>query len=129
MSTGGQPDWDTPPPLPQDWSAEFHSGADDLLRMWREAGDSASPQSVAWQTAEFAIHTWDLARATKQTRTLDPRVAQQGLDFMSGALTPDNRGEAFGPARTVPEEAPVYDRLGAFAGRDPGWTADGPAAG
>lgn len=129
MSTGGQPDWTSPPPLPDDWTTEFRSGADDLLRMWREAGDSASPQSIDWQTAEFAIHAWDLARATGQARTLEPQVAQQGLDFMSGALTPDNRGEAFGPARTLPEEAPVYDRLVAFAGRDPRWTADGALSG
>lgn len=38
---------------------------------------------------------------------------------MCGALTPDNRGEAFAPAATLPGEAPVYDRLAAFAGRDP----------
>ena len=125
MSTGGRPDWSTRPPLPGDWAAEFRSGAEELVRRWREAGESASPQSVDWQTAEFAIHTWDLARATGQTRPLEPQVAQRGLDFMSAALTPDNRGEVFGPARTVPEDAPVYDRLVAFAGRDPSWSADG----
>ena len=93
--------------------------------MWRDADDSASPQSVDWQTAEFAIHAWDLARATGQAPTLEPAVAQRGLDFMSGALTPDNRGDVFGPARALPEGAPVYDRLVAFAGRDPQWAADG----
>jgi uncharacterized protein (TIGR03086 family) len=129
MAGGGQPDWSAPPPLPEDWVGEFRSGADDLLRLWRAAGESASPQSVDWQTAEFAIHTWDLARATGQTRTLEPEVAQRGLEFMSGALTPDNRGEAFGPALTLPDEAPVYDRLVAFAGRDPGWTPDGATTG
>lgn len=119
MSSGGQPDWSAEPPLPHDWTAEFRSSADELLRMWHEAGESASPQAVDWQTAEFAVHTWDLVRATGQSIDLDPRIAQQGLDFMSGALTPDNRGEAFAPAVTLPEEAPVYDRLAAFAGRDP----------
>ena len=119
MAGGGQPDWSAKPPLPDDWTAEFRSGADDLLRMWRESGESASAQAVDWQTAEFAVHTWDLARATGQPVDLDPQIAQRGLDFMSGALTPDNRGAAFAPAVTLPEDAPVPDRLAAFAGRDP----------
>jgi hypothetical protein len=38
---------------------------------------------------------------------------------MSAALKPDNRGAAFGEAVSVPEDAPVYERLVAFAGRDP----------
>ncbi|MGH8866852.1 MAG: TIGR03086 family metal-binding protein [Actinomycetes bacterium] len=120
MASGGQPDWSAKPPLPTDWTAEFRSAADDLLRMWQEAGESATPQSVDWQTAEFAIHTWDLARATGQSTDLDPEVAQRGLDFMSAALTPGNRGEVFAPAVTIDEEAPLYDRLAAFAGRNPG---------
>ena len=119
MAGGGQPDWSAAPPLPADWTGEFRSAADDLLRSWRAAGDSASPQAVDWQTAEFAIHTWDLARATGQSTDLDPEVAQRGLDFMRGALTGDNRGAAFAPAVTLPETSPVYDRLVAFAGRDP----------
>lgn len=119
MSGGGQPDWSVEPPLPDDWTAEFRSGADDLLRMWRESGESASAQAVDWQTAEFAVHTWDLVRATEQSIDLDPRVAQRGLDFMSEALTPENRGDAFAPAVTISGDAPLYDRLAAFAGRDP----------
>lgn len=123
MSSGGQPDWSAKPPLPEDWTAEFRSAADDLLGMWHDAGDSASPQSIDWQTAEFALHTWDLARATGQSTHLDPQVAQRGFDFMSGALTPDNRGDTFAPARSVSDEAPIYDRLAAFAGRDPHWSS------
>jgi uncharacterized protein (TIGR03086 family) len=120
MSSGGQPDWSAEPPLPDDWAAEFRSAADELIRMWREAGEAAAPQGMDWQTAEFAIHAWDLARATGQQANLDPEVAQRGFDFMSAALTPDNRGVAFGPAVAVPDDAPIYERLVAFAGRDPG---------
>lgn len=119
MATGGKPDWSAKPPLPDDWTAEFRSAADELMRLWGEAGESASPQAVDWQTAEFAVHTWDLVRATGQTRDLDPEVAQRGFGFMSGALTSDNRGQAFAPAVTLGEDAPIYDRLVAFAGRDP----------
>lgn len=119
MSAGGKPDWSAAPPLPSDWTAEFRSAADDLLTMWREAGDSTTPQTVDWQTAEFAIHTWDLARATGQPTELDQEVAQRALDFMSSALTPGNRGDAFAPEVAVDANAPVYARLAAFAGRDP----------
>ena len=72
---------------------------------------------IDWQTAEIAVHTWDLARATGQTPPLDPAVAERGLAFMSGALTPENRGQAFGEEVTAPDDAPAYDRLAAFAGR------------
>ena len=119
MAGGGEVDWSAEPPLPADWTAEFRTAADQLLATWRQAGDAASPQAVDWQTAEFAVHAWDLARATGQSTDLDPEVAQRGLDFMSAALTPENRRDVFGAAVTVPAEAPVYERLVAFAGRDP----------
>jgi uncharacterized protein (TIGR03086 family) len=119
MSSGEQPDWSVMPLLPDDWTAEFRSAADDLMRMWRDAGESASPEAIDWQTAEFAVHTWDLVRAVGLPRDMDPEVAQRGLDFMSAAMTPDNRGAAFGPAVPIGEDAPVYDRLAAFAGRNP----------
>ncbi|HWL98435.1 MAG TPA: TIGR03086 family metal-binding protein [Nocardioidaceae bacterium] len=119
MSTGGEPDWSAEPPLPEDWTAEFRKAADELLGMWNESGEAATPQGVDWQTAEFAVHAWDLARATGQSTDFDPEVAQRGLDFMSAALTSENRGKAFGPAVSIAEDAPVYDRLVAFAGRDP----------
>jgi hypothetical protein len=38
---------------------------------------------------------------------------------MSSALTPEVRGESFGPPVPVADDAPVYDRLAAFAGRTP----------
>ena len=119
MLSGGQPDWSAKPSLPADWTAEFRSGADELLRMWRDADETASPESVDWQTAEFAVHSWDLVLATAQSTNLDAGVAQRGYDFMRSALTPDNRGEAFAAPVPVPQDAPIYDRLAAFAGRDP----------
>jgi uncharacterized protein (TIGR03086 family) len=67
----------------------------------------------------MAVHTWDLVRATGMRIGLDPEVAERGLAFMAQGLTEDNRGEAFGPAVEVPDDAPVYERLVAFAGREP----------
>ena len=118
MARGGQPDWTAGPRrVTENWATEFRSHADDLLHHWHQQGPNADPGQVDWQTAEFAVHTWDLARATGQSRPLLPEVAERGLTFMSAMLTPENRGHAFGPAVSVPDDAAVYDRLAAFAGR------------
>lgn len=120
MSQGNQPDWSAePPPVTTGWAADFRSAADDLIHFWHQAGDAAQPTQLDWQMAELAVHTWDLARATGQTPHLDEEVAERGLAFMSASLTPDNRGDAFGEPVQVPEDAPAYDRIAAFAGRDP----------
>lgn len=121
MGQGGHPDWSTDPAPPAEgWAAQFRASADDLIHFWHQQGDDAPAGSVDWQTAEFAVHTWDLARAIgRRTDRLDPEIAERGLAFMAGALTPGNRGGAFGPEVPVPEDAPVYDRLAGFAGRDP----------
>ncbi len=120
MARGEQPDWSAGPrPVTDGFVADFRGNADDLVRHWHEVGESADPRQVDWQIAEIAVHTWDVARATGQTRPLLPEVAERGLAFMSAALTPENRGKAFGPAVTLPDDAPVWDRLAAFAGRLP----------
>lgn len=120
MSQGEQPDWSATPPLAEDeWAAEFRNSADDLIHFWHQQGDEADTGKVDWQTAEMAVHTWDLVRATGMRIGLDPQVAERGLAFMSQGLTEDNRGQAFGPAVEVADDAPIYERLVAFAGRDP----------
>jgi uncharacterized protein (TIGR03086 family) len=119
MARGEEVDWSAAPPLPDNWTAEFRSGGDELIGQWRDAGDSASAQGIDWQTAEFAVHTWDVVRALGLSIDLDDEVAQRGLDFMRAALTSENRGEVFGPPVPVDDELPVYERLAAWAGRSP----------
>ena len=66
------------------------------------------------------MHTWDLAARDRAARApLDDEVAERALAFMQQGLTDENRGPVFGPARSVADDAPAYDRLAAFAGRDP----------
>lgn len=118
MLRGEQPDWSAEPsPLGSSWAADFRSNADDLIHHWHQAGDAVDAGQVDWQTAEIAVHTWDVARATGQSPELLPEVAERGLAFMGTMLTPENRGKAFGPAVPVSDDAPVYDRLAALAGR------------
>lgn len=120
MMQGGEPDWAADlPALPEDWAAAFRAGADDLIHVWHQReGDGEGPPADM-QTGEFAVHAWDLARAIGSSTELDPEVAERGLAFMSAALKPELRGDAFGAEVAVPDDAPVYERLAAFAGRNP----------
>jgi uncharacterized protein (TIGR03086 family) len=120
MADGIEVDWTSPPePVTVGWTADFRSLADDLIHFWHQVGEDADPQQVDWQTAELAVHTWDLARAIGHSPHLDPEVAERALAFMTSALTPDVRGQSFGPEVPIADDAPVYDRLAAFAGRHP----------
>ena len=115
---GGDPDWTAPPdPVTAEWTARFRSDADDLIHAWHQQEDQADEGAADWQIAEFAVHTWDLVRATGQDRVLDPEVAERGYAFMSKALTPENRGRVFEPEVEAPDDADPYDRIAAFAGR------------
>ena len=119
MMNGGEVDWSAePPPVPEDFAAAFRSAADDLIHTWHQR-EQGSDANADWQTPEFAVHTWDLARATGQSTELDPGVAERSLAFMSANLKPEMRGEVFGAEVSVPDDAPIYDRLASFAGRTP----------
>lgn len=122
QSRGGSPDWSATPPVPAaGWAQQFRSDADDLFHFWHQQGEDADAGQVDWQTGELAVHTWDLARAIGHpTDRLDPEVAERGLAFMQQGLTPENRGPAFGAEVPVAADASPYDRLAAWAGRDPG---------
>jgi uncharacterized protein (TIGR03086 family) len=137
-ATGGKPDWSEPAPVvTQDRAAVFRKGAADLLDAWRRAGDLTGTITlpgmgevparfpVDQQTAEFAVHAWDLAKATGQSTDLDPEVGQVSLRWIRATLRPQFRAEetdggAFGPEVSIADDAPLYDRLAAFAGRHSG---------
>ena len=121
VAHGEQADWTVPPePVTHEWTSDFRNAADDLLHAWHQAGEGAAAGAIDWQVAELAVHSWDLARATGQdTGSLDAEVAERALAFVSRGLTLGNRGDAFAEEVLVPTDAPVQDRLAAFAGRDP----------
>ncbi|MFJ6137228.1 TIGR03086 family metal-binding protein [Kitasatospora sp. NPDC092286] len=137
-ANGGKPDWSQPfERVEDDWLHAFEAGAEELVEAWRRAGDLGGVVVVPGvgelparfpvdqQIAEFAVHGWDLARATGQsTDGLDHEVASASLAWAQGALRPEYRGEeekhSFGPEVAVPADAPPYDRLAGFFGRDPG---------
>ena len=57
--------------------------------------------------------------ATQQSTNLDAEVARVALDWARENLKPQFRGQAFGPEVEVPENAPIYERLAGFFGRNP----------
>ncbi|QZY30091.1 TIGR03086 family metal-binding protein [Nocardioides coralli] len=120
MAEGGEPDFSTNPAPPEHgWAETFRESADDLIHHWHQEGEDASPEAVDWQTAEFALHGYDLAKALgRRTDRLDPEVAERGYAYMSRVLTPDNRGQAFAAEQQAPADADPYERLAAFAGRE-----------
>jgi uncharacterized protein (TIGR03086 family) len=119
MAHGEEVDFSAAPePAESNGAGDFRSHADDLIHHWHQVGDPDDPGQVDWQTAEIAVHTWDVATATGQSPQLDDEVAQRALTLMSRMLTPENRGQAFAPAVTVPQDAPIHVRLAAYAGRD-----------
>lgn len=135
-ATGGTPDWSLAAPAAgPDRAASFRAGVAGLLDAWRQAGDLTGTITlpgmgevparfpVDQQNAEFAVHAWDLARATGQSTDLDPQVGHAALEWMRATLAPQFRGteadgKAFGPEVSVADDAPLYDRLAGFAGRD-----------
>lgn len=118
MMRGEQPDWSAAPPhVAESWGPVFRVAGDNLIHAWHElSGDPAVPAD--WQTAELAVHTWDVAVAIGYpVDSLDPEVAERGLAFMRDNLTADNRGPVFGEEQPVAADAGAYERLAAFAGR------------
>jgi uncharacterized protein (TIGR03086 family) len=118
-----------------DWAGAYREAASGLLAAWRRPGaldrtvrlpfgEMPAGWSVGQQIADLAVHGWDVAKATGQPTDLDPEVGQLALDWGRENLKPQFRGDeasgqSFGPEVTVPDDAPLYDRLAAWFGRDP----------
>lgn len=119
MVKGDEMDWSAPTPhVGDDRVAVFRHAADDLLGAWAAVGDGDAPTGPDWQSAEVAVHTYDLAVALgRPTAGLDEAVAQRGLAFMQTNLTSERRGPVFGPEQPAPDGADAYQRIAAFAGR------------
>jgi uncharacterized protein (TIGR03086 family) len=130
---GGTADWQTPADeLGEDWAAEFRDRAGTLMAAWRAAdldqptampggGQAPLRRRADQQITELAVHGWDLVKATGQDADLDPALAEYGLGWSRQMLKPEHRGQAFGSEVAVSPDAPAYDRLAGWFGRDPGW--------
>ena len=137
---GEAADWQAlPDELGADWEGEFQERAQALLEVWHTAdlnrlvtvpggGEAPLRSRADHQITELAVHSWDLVRATGAPITLDPALAEHALTWSRTMLRPQFRGpdKAFGDeVLPVPEDAPAYDRLVGWFGRDPSWTPPG----
>jgi uncharacterized protein (TIGR03086 family) len=133
-AAGGTPDWQAPAAdVPGDWAEACDNATRELLATWRAAdidamvatgGGQAPLRSRAdQQIAELGVHTWDLAKATGQDAPADDAVAEHALAWSRQTLKPEYRGagRGFGPEVLVASDAPSYDRLAAWFGRNPAW--------
>ncbi len=126
---GGQPA--QPPEVPPaEWASTFRARKDALLNAARQPGalerryqtplgELPGSAFAGIITTEYTIHAWDLARATGQTDKLDQSIAETLLPMVQRMLPPERRGPGQPFAQEVPvlADAPAYDRLAGFLGR------------
>ncbi|MFI1224352.1 MULTISPECIES: TIGR03086 family metal-binding protein [unclassified Streptomyces] len=120
------------PVLDDDWREVLPRRLAEVAAAWRSpaawtgmtrAGGVELPGEVAGAVAlnELVVHGWDLARSTGQPYA--PGAAE--LRFCAALLAPvdGDPGEdtLFGPPVTVPDDAPLLDRVIGLSGRRPDW--------
>jgi uncharacterized protein (TIGR03086 family) len=122
--------------LGKDWRTRIPRDLGTLAEAWRDPGawagmtviaGSDAPADVTGLTAadELVVHGWDVARATGQSYDCEPELLAAALSFLQLFASPDAPAGPevpFGPARQLPGDAPLLDRVVALAGRDPGWS-------
>lgn len=133
---GETPDWASHRgELSEDWSQQFRQGAELLMGIWKAAdldrqiptpggGQAPLRARADHQIAELAMHSWDLAKGLGAEIDLDPALAEYSVAWSKRMLKPEFRGagKAFGAEVPVPPDAPAYDRLAGWFGRDPDFT-------
>ncbi|WP_207947586.1 TIGR03086 family metal-binding protein [Occultella glacieicola] len=136
------PTTSTPPapvldPLPDGWRETLTIRLGQLAGAWQDpaawdgmtmAGSVRFPAQACGLVAldEVLLHGWDLARATGQ----DYRPTDTEAEAVLPIVTPDpdpevaaaEREGMFGPPVPVAADAPPFDRVLGFAGRDPAWS-------
>ncbi|WP_256206547.1 maleylpyruvate isomerase family mycothiol-dependent enzyme [Nocardioides luteus] len=119
MLQGSPPGWDGREDYAVNLGEELRTRGNALINLWREVGpDDMVMVDPDWQSAEIAVHTWDLCAALdRPTDGLDEAVAQRAVVAMDRILGPERKGRAFVNALSAPEGAGAYEHLAAYAGR------------
>jgi uncharacterized protein (TIGR03086 family) len=122
-----------------DMATAFSTGIADAEQAWADPESLTRLLTLPWATmpgadvlrmylSELTVHTWDLARATRQRPEWDADVVAESLAFMKVALPPEIRGDAddaevpFAPVIETAADAPLIDQLVAWTGRNPAWS-------
>lgn len=80
-------------------------------------GDHSASMLLAIAGGQFLEHAWDIAKATGQSTDIAPELCEATLEGGRAALTPETRGDFYGPEQPAPEGATAADRMAAFMGR------------
>lgn len=72
-------------------------------------------------TIDVLVHAWDLSRAVGIDLTLDPELCQAGYERALKNRTLLEESGVIDPSVSVPDDAPVQDRLLILFGRDLDW--------
>jgi uncharacterized protein (TIGR03086 family) len=118
--------------LDPQWRTVLPTRLDALVAAWRDpaAGEGlTSAGGVQMPAADIAVvtldelvlHGWDLARATGQSYDPHPGDVTAILGFLEAFGSAEGTPGLFGPAVSVPADAPPFDRALGLSGRDPGW--------
>jgi uncharacterized protein (TIGR03086 family) len=128
----------TPDYLHGDWRGRFAEETAHLAQAWAPPGADEGtvgtfglPATTVGGMAvlDLTVHAWDLARATGEPFTPEPRVLPFLGELLEG-LAPMGRGmKVFGDPVPVPEGATAFEALLCATGRDPRWTAEGRTGG
>lgn len=100
MFDGEKVDWASSPPLGDDPAGDFRTGAAALVDRLAQTGGAAGTDDAAGPgpaIPELAVHAWDLSQALGLGAPSDDGVAEAALAFMQENLTPERRGDVFGP--------------------------------
>ena len=68
---------------------------------------------------DTAVHTWDLASATGQSRELPTPVALAATEASRAIVNDELRSGRFAPEQPAPDAGTATERLVAFLGRTP----------
>jgi uncharacterized protein (TIGR03086 family) len=96
------------------------NGADPARRVELPFGRMPLAAAFATYTGEFTTHAWDLAVAIRRADLLDDALAEIAVELVTARIPASPREPTpFGNVVPVPVEAPAYDRLAGWMGRDP----------
>jgi len=124
--------------LGPDWRTRISDRLARLATAWQDetawagmtrTGGVDLPGEVAGQVAinEVLVHGWDIAAATRHQYACETELVQAAYAFVQFAVAqnPDGSPGLFGPPVSVPDSAPLLDRLLGLTGRDPAWRPAG----
>lgn len=83
-------------------------------------GSMPLPAALGVFVGEFVTHSWDLATAIGSAHLLDDDLGEQALAMVTARIPATGRDRTpFGDVVPVSPDAPVYDRLAGWMGRNP----------